>query len=445
MRAIFTPAIKRRRGIAMIMALFIVGLLLAIGMLLLDNVMSVATNAVDVRQKNQIFDAAEAGLNAALDVLDRTPTATPGPAACPSDNVGGYDYQCGIIVNDFFGGATPPPIDPITGLSIASVPQGFAIVYGTADNGAGERTVTAEALVALQTSNLQMPGGGGMPGGAGNSKGGIGGSTAMTISGELTSPNDANLYADGNIAQFETLPNNIHGNTFAVGTDAQVGADGLTHPNAQPVIFPSDTAVQKFAAAEAATARSGTYIPAATFVGNATPQIYTGNVYIDGDVNMTQNVATFNGGGAVYINGSLCVSGSAVILNAGGSTFVVRDQFVMSGSSQGYTITPGTKGVMVVTGGDKAPPCSSGTGPSAVHFSGSGTSSVGLIYAPFGSIQLAGACKLTGDLVAGVNLLFNGGAASSFTYDSNVAGLALKGPGTVKVKAFAEYETKPTN
>ena len=62
---------RPQRGFVMIIALFIIVLLLAVGIMLLDNVFSAAANVVNMQQKNQIYEAAEAGLNSAIDLLDR--------------------------------------------------------------------------------------------------------------------------------------------------------------------------------------------------------------------------------------------------------------------------------------------------------------------------------------------------------------------------------------
>src|SRR5689334_17935736 len=79
------------RGFAMILTIFVIGLLLVAGMMLLSNSQYSASDAVNTEQKNQAFNAAEGGLDNAMEALDLSTFAT-GSASGALSNGGNYTY-----------------------------------------------------------------------------------------------------------------------------------------------------------------------------------------------------------------------------------------------------------------------------------------------------------------------------------------------------------------
>src|ERR1700737_1993366 len=87
---------RSRRGFVMILALMIAVLLLLAGLAMLTNAQYAANDTFSTEQKNLAFDAADAGLNSAMDGLNQSPGTDPsGSATLPN----GYSYALSGTTN----------------------------------------------------------------------------------------------------------------------------------------------------------------------------------------------------------------------------------------------------------------------------------------------------------------------------------------------------------
>lgn len=418
----------RRRGFGTMTALVISALLLLVGVALLANAMSISRNAMAETVKAQVVNAANAGLDTAMDVLDMKPTAT----QCASGTVGSYAFTCGMIGSFQSTNAQTHLADPCTGNDI-TIDKGLEIVWGKASTSAGDRPVCVEALVSPPVPEIVMPstavaanrniyGGGHVP--------------IRADSTDTGHPHDADVYANGYIAKFTT---SVDGSTYAVGSDGQPGYDGKTvHSGAPPLPFPSTSDIAAFQKYTLTKAQAGTQLTSAQLAANGT-HTYGGAVYVDGNVNLTQGTVTFSSD-VVYINGFLCLSGQARVVNDGGGIIVVAQQFAQSGNSAGYKVGANPKGVLAVLGTDATPSCPAANGAYAASFSGNGNANLGVIWTTKGSIDMAGNGNVTGMLVSGKDVAFNGGGSvGSFTFDHNLASLRITMPVYARLLAYGEH------
>jgi Tfp pilus assembly protein PilX len=422
------------RGFAMITALFIMGILLVVAALLLENVKSVASNTRVLEQRNKAYDAAEAGLDSTLDYFDRDPFATSG---CPGGSLSGDSFSCNIDKNNFYGSNSETVSDPINPGNTDTVPAGQALIDAKATSLFG-KTVYLEAVVSAPTFTDQFPTG------AINAGGNVTGGGHMPVYADSTDsvPNDANVKANGNVTSFTTI---VQGNTYAVGIDSQVGADGTTHSGSSPITLPNSTYVSNFTSYTYNQAfNNGTVVSPASMTGTKT---LSGNVYIgsssgtsgSGNLDLSNGTFTFNGG-IVFVDGYLCLSGNASVTVTGNTIIVVRNQFAQAGNSSSYNVTTGSRGVLAVLGGDSAPSCSAANGNYAFNDSGNGTENLGLVWTPNGSTRLAGNGNLTGAIDAGVNaVLSGGGSGGTFTYNHNLFPPNASAPVNARIVTYGEF------
>lgn len=416
----------RRRGFGTMTALFIGVLLLLVGLAVLGNAMSVSRNALAETIKANTVNAANAGLDTAMDTLDVTPTAT----QCAPGTIAGYSFTCGMV-GSFKSAAVQSLVDPCTS-NVVSVDKGLELVWGKSSTAGGDRPVCVEALVSPPVPEIVMPDA------AVTANRNIYGGGHVPIRADPTDtghPHDADVYANGYISKFTP---SVDGRTFAVGTDGQPGYDGKTTSGAPPIPFPSSSQIAAFQKYEQTKAQSGTQLTAAQFLANGT-RTYGGSVYIDGNVDMTQGTVTFSGE-TVYVNGSLCLSGQAKIVNSSGGVVVVAGQFAQSGNASSYQVGLNPKGVLAVLGSDATPSCKTGGGAYAVTFSGNGNVKLGVVWTTKGSIDMGGNGNATGMLVSGSDVVFNGGGSSgAFTFDHNLASLRITMPVYARILAYGEY------
>jgi hypothetical protein len=418
----------------MVTALFIMGLLLIVAALLLDNVKSVASSTQVLEQRNQTYDAAEAGMDATLDYFDRDPFVTSG---CPSGS-SGRAYTCNIDKNNFYGTSALSVSDPINAGTTVSVPAGDALIDSQAAGLFGN-IVHLEALVSAPTFNNQFPTG------AINAGGDVTGGGHMPVYADPSDsvPNDANVKANGDVTSFTTI---VQGDTYAVGTDSQVGADGATHSGSAPITLPNSSYVSNFTSYTYNQAfNNGTVVSPSSLSSGGT---YSGNTYIgnssgtsgSGNLDLTSGTVTFNGG-VVFIDGNLCLSGHANVVVNGTTILVVRGQFAQAGNSASYNASSGSHVVLAALGGDASPsPCSAGNGPYSFSVSGNGNQNLGLVWTPNGSTELGGNGNLTGAVDAGVNAVLNGGGSGGkFTYNHNIFTAPSPPPVNAKIITYGEF------
>ena len=418
----------RRRGFGTMTALFISLLLLLVGVALLANAMSVSRNALAETTKAQVVNAANGGLDTAMETLDKQPTAT----ACVAGAIGGYSFTCGMVGSFQSTTAQTHLTDPCTGNDV-TIDKGLELAWGKSGTAAGDRPVCIEALVSPPVPEIVMPdtaiaadrniyGGGHVP--------------IRADSTDVGHPHDADVYANGYISKFTT---SVDGSTYAVGSDAQPGYDNKTvHSGAPPLPFPSTSDIAAFQKYVLTKAQTGTQLSAAQLVANGT-RTYGGAVYVEGNVNLTQGTVTF-GGDTVYVNGYLCLSGQARIVNDGGGLIVVAQQFAQSGNSSGYQVGANPKGVLAVLGADATPSCPAANGPYAASFSGNGNAKLGVVWTTKGSIDMAGNGNVTGMLVSAKDVVFNGGGSGgAFTFDHDLASLHITMPVYARVLVYGEH------
>jgi len=421
-------ATERRRGFSTLIALFVCSLLLAVGLALLSNAIGATVNARAETVKAQVTNAAHSGLDTALDAIDVSANTT----VCASGTVNGMTFTCGMLGSFQSTADQNGLVDPCTGATLA-IAKGLEIMWSKSSAADGERPVCVEGVVSAPIAALSMPDN------AVTANKNIGGGGHVPILADPTDtgvPHDADVYANGNISSFT---NSVNGNTYAVGSDGQTGYDGkTTHSGAAPVILPTAAQVAAFQTYIQNQTSSGTQLTAAKFLSNGS-QTYSGNVYINGNVDMTQGTVTF-GGADVYVNGYLCLSGQASIVNNGGGVIMVSKQFAQAGNASGYQVGTNPKGVLAVMGTDTTPGCGAADGPYAASVSGNGNTQLGVLWTPNGSIQIAGNGNLTGMLVAGSNVQFNGGGSGGgFTFDHRLENLTIQTPTFAKVLGYAEF------
>jgi hypothetical protein len=421
------------RGFAMVTALFIMGLLLIVAALLLDNVKSVASSVQVLEQRNQTYDAAEAGLDATLDYFDRDPFVTSG---CPSGSAG-RSYTCNIDKNNFYGTSTLSVSDPINSSTSVSVPPGDALIDSQA-TGLFGNVVHLEALVSAPTFTNQFPTG------AINAGGNVTGGGHMPVYADPSDsvPNDANVNANGNVTSFTTT---VQGDTYAVGTDSQVGADGATHSGSSPITLPSSSYVSNFTTYTRDQAfNNGTVVSPSSMTGTKT---FNGNVYIgntsgtadSGNLDLSNGTFTFNGG-IVFIDGSLCLSGHASFIINGNAIVVIREQFAQAGNSSSFNVSNTSQSVVAVLGNDTAPHCSAAAGNYSFLVQGNGNENLGLVWTPNGSVDLAGNGNLTGAVDSGDNaVLSGGGSGGTFAYNHNLFASPSPPPVNAKIISYGEF------
>jgi hypothetical protein len=402
-----TSQVRKRataRGFAVGLAIITIAVLFLAAIVILQFATHSATDAGSVQFKQAAFDAAEAGVNDGMRALDvsggTTPTGTTGTGTLSKTSA---TYTWTMVVNDLGkAGSTSGGI---------SVPANSAYISATASL-PGNRKEVDGAIVQRATG---LP----IPGGAIDAANNIfdGGHAPVNKAPDNT---PADVHANGVI----TVGGNqgaVQGTTYAAGSINNWTNAYANHANYAPVVFPTSQADAALAATALGLAESGTTVSGSNPTGT-----YTGNVYINGPVNLSQGTIQFNGGGTVYINGNVTISGHGSMINENGSLIVVNGTWASSGLSQP---TGGGGQLMVLASDPNTQTCASGGGGCAVTITGNSDVNVGLIFAPYGSVQMAGNGAITGAVVAGVDVVFSGGGSNgAFNYDD--------GAGTQPVKAL---------
>jgi Tfp pilus assembly protein PilX len=138
---------ETNRGFILPYVILVCVVVLAFFGLLLANAQNLATGMQSIDSKNGTFDAAEAGLNAALEALNISQSSH---GLVKGSLANGYAYEYTIYTN--FLGLSPKPIaDPITGKGLLTVPAQSALVVSIGSDPNGGRPSTVEALVAAHS------------------------------------------------------------------------------------------------------------------------------------------------------------------------------------------------------------------------------------------------------------------------------------------------------
>ena len=370
---------RGQRGMALIIALFMVVIALMVAAAILTNASYASNNALGVQTKNQTFDAAEAGLNVAQWQLDQNNFAASGvPSACSSP-VNGYTCTWEIVYNGLYGnGGTTTDPDPEHPGNVSVGPK-QALIAGWASSILGGRTVYVEQVV-VPGPPITLPKGAIICGGNGV----INHQQITDISGQ----HSANILC-GSITQSGggQVPD---GNSYASSTTNQIqGLDGIAHTNATPPTF--------LTAGQLAALQATTLFKAKT----GPPNFYTTG-------SMTGGVIGSNGANCVaYIAGNITLGGSANLTNYCATT-VVMGNVTVSGNASYQALPASTAHIMYIFG--MAP----------VILQGTPTTS-GIIYAANADIIVNGSGNgsFTGAVISPHNISWNGGGNATFNYDGS--------------------------
>jgi hypothetical protein len=385
----------RERGLVMVLALFLLALLAVVTMLLLTDAQFVASDTRNTEVKNESFDAAEAGINAALDALDVSLAAIPtGSATLPS----GYRYAYTVYPN--FGGlAALSWADPNAGGQL-TIPIGSAVIVSTGKGPVGERPTTVEALVTADVvtqsyPNLAIVAGRNIQGNY-NPNAGIK---------DDSNQNSANVHANGLITA--RIGGGIQGvatasgktNTLPPGT---TGAPLVLLPTISQfdyVVSNYDNQAKLFASAYTVDVPAGgtlqpSYLcPASAPAGGCL-------VFYDGPLTSTSGQTTFSGPWTLVINGDY--------KQAGSSQMIFQNQPSM----------------LIVNGN--------------ADFGGNAVA--GAYVQVKGSLSLGGNGAFSGAIMALGNVTFDGGGVSGgFTFNPKVIPPPTKLIGLVKIVTYGEY------
>lgn len=422
------------RGVVMIIALIIVVILLIVAITVLGEASNSAASATSVETKSYAFNSADAAMSQAMLALDSNPNFTPGPCGTPSPN--NVSSNCQVAMNQLELGSAQSP-DPATNQNI-NVPSGDAYVYGSVIGLQNRRTYVEAIVTRVQPTSLPQPG--------------LNGQNDIVDSYNNKTPIQSNVHANDAI-YINGQPQQVQGQTAGYNVNQLPATGGQltrnTIPAAGQTPFPTP-AQMNLLKQEAlnATQLGQTLSPAAAVTTCTVILPCQGNVYISGDLTLSNTSVTFSGGGTDYINGNVSISGNAGFLNnaadnvivVSGTVTITGQSFYSNASNKGELIVFGTDTSTCVYTPGGAPP---GSGCAIVMAGNSKPS--GLVYAPFGSIILAGNGNQTGSADAGTTpnqsggyiFLEGGGANGGFTSVASTP-IAPKSP-LWRITAYWEY------
>ena len=397
----------------MVIALVVVAVLLFVAVVLLSNAFGSVEDERAIRAKIAAFDAAEAGINQAVDELDRAHGLA---SDCGPDGNGrqgdqladGGQFTLCVAWNSIAERkANDHVADPGTGGSI-SVPANMVFVWSLGASLGSGRSVRIEAMIAPSTG---LP----LPSGVINAAGDVDRHGRVGIWASAVGADDAVIHSNSNMYQ-TTSAANVHGSTYAAGVDQIPGVDGALNSFAPPVEFPASNQVAAAAQNADSEARSAGLIlnpPSDSGVIN-------GDAYISGDLNLQQGTVVFKHGQSVFIDGNLCIHGRAQLINDGAAIWV-SGTLSTDGTGGGYALAPGSTGTLVVLGTDNKQACSNASAKYAVILDSGGVGKhIGLVYVPNGSIEVIGNGNLIGVLDAGGSVELDGVRGGGIQFDSSV-------------------------
>lgn len=432
---------QRKRGIALLLSIFVVAIVLAVALAVLGHAINSATSTSGVQMKNGAFDAAEAGLNQAIFALDVDKTLAPGTCPTPGGTLDGVSFNCVIGANQLNSTVGTSVTDPgAAGGSTVSVPAGNAFVYGYVSSMNGRRTYV-EAVVTRATP---AP----LPATGVNAQANVfyAYNPNVTITGNV----HANVGIYWNQVGKNPNPPPVTGATYGYLVNQLPASKGMYTGGSGLITLPTAAQMNLFKADALQVAQSGASKNGSQAItdcaGNDATGGCTGNVYISGDVNLTSSIA-FRGGGTVFIDGNVNISGQGQFFNVGNGTIVVEG--ALSTSGQGAYANNSDTGQIIVFAKD-APTCQPPAQPfpseptgCAISLTGISRPS-GLIYAPFGSVLVAGNGNELGAIDAGTSPSAGGGSVYFFGGGSSGGFTAVPVPtapvdGEVKITAYWEY------
>jgi hypothetical protein len=388
--------VTRRRsqdGYVLAMVLIFVALLATVSVLLFTSVQFGATSTRAMEEKNGTLDAAEAGLNAALDALDISLAATAGQSETLPN---GYRYSYTIYPN--FAGSNPTSItDPLGGGQV-SVPAFGAVIVSTGTGPGGERPSTVEAAVSVTSSPLVYPHDAVVAGmdiqGSYNAAAGVTDKTGTNsavfaandnITSSVSGPFQGSARAGGTT---NTLPpGTINASQIALPTVSQFDYLVANYKN-QAELYPGDNVYE---AGGAQLAPSYT----CPVLNTTSPCV----LFYDGALNLSSSQVSLTGPWTMVVNGDYVESGGAVLtFKSAPSVLIVNGNAELSAST--LTAYLQAKGNTTISGN--------------ASFTG--------------AIMTLGSITMTG-----------GGGNAGFVYQPSVIPPNQSAGGMVKVITYAEY------
>jgi hypothetical protein len=381
----------------MILALFVVGLLLVAGFVLMSNSQFSAADTVNSEQKDQAFNAAEAGDSTAIESLDLNSGSTSGSGTLAN----GATYQYTITNNLASGSALP-----ISGRG--SLPAYSALISSKGWGALAGRPVTVESVVTPATSTITFPNDA-IDAGL-DIQGNWNSGNCIGISGSAPSNNNANIHANHNITANTCFTD---GQASASGTvSGNVNATGGTVNGVPQVPLP--------------TAQMATFVSNEKTIAQSSPPLYPYD-YIASGGSLPSTyacpVTAPSTGCVVFVDSSLSMAGHSSASFTGRVTVVVNGDFSATGQAA-LSFQTGKQSVLVVNGNADV---------------GGNGSAAALVWAK-GDITLHGNGNLDGAAVAGGNVNFlGGGNGGGFTYDSTLINVTLGQQGKLTIATFGEY------
>jgi len=286
-------------------------MLAVIAVMLLESASDASKSTYSLQDKNSVFDAAEAGLNAALDDLDVSLLA---PTSRTTTLANGYTFTYKIYPNfDLGPGAlTQHILDPINGSGQIFVPIGGAIIDSTGSDPSGGRTTTVEAAVTVDTSQLTYPR---LALAAGL---GIQGSYGPRSISDPSGTNSASVHANGNITA--SISGGVDGTSSASGTVNSLPPGTINAPTVPlPTVSQFDFMVASYKSqTQTFGGPTNIYVPAGSSLSSnySCPGlgIVVGCVlFYDGPLTLSTHGVTFTGQWTMVVNGNLTESGSGFV------------------------------------------------------------------------------------------------------------------------------------
>ena len=390
-------ATRGERGFLLGYIMIVAAILSLVAMLLLQSAQSgaVATRSIEV--KNNSFNAAEAGLNSALEALDRNIDEATTRTETLAD---GYKYTYSIYPN-FHGSLSQLMNDPGEvlggkgGSDQVSVPAGGAVIVVEGTGPSGERPTVLEAAVTVDTAMLAYPhyaltSGLNVQGVLADAA--SSGQPAITVhaNGSITARNASSL----------TIQSEASGKTNTLPT-GKTNAPQVT----LPMVSQFDYMVASYKNQATTYGTDGdVYLPDGSLLASSyrCPTLPAGEsclLFYDGALTMTSQQTTLNGPWTMIVDGDLSMSGTGALL------FAARPS------------------LLIVNGNAKLLKAAQ----------------INAYLEVKGSTTLSSAATLTGAILTLGTLTFTDGSGGGIDYDPSVIPPGRAMTGLVKIISYAEF------
>jgi len=384
----------RRRGLILPYVLLFCVVILGFFALLMASAQNLAKGMQSIDGKNATFDAAEAGLNAALEALNVSPSSS---GIVTGSLANGYSYRYTIYPN-LVGAIGKSLLDPLGGKGLVKIPSQSALIVSVGTDPNGGRPSTVEALVAAHSVKVDFQKYAFI---AGRN---IQGSFQNGVT-DVGHGMNALIHANGSINAAISGP--VEGKATASGdTNTLPGGKTGAASVALPTVGQFDTLVSNYEdEVKVYPGPADLYAAEGTALASAyscpTPQPADGCLlFYDGKLDLATAKVTFNGSWTLVVNGDFTEHGLANIAFADQPGLIVANgnaSIEGSGLTNAYVEVKGS-----------------------TLFGGSGT--------------------LTGALITLGNFTFDSANSSGpFQFDANVVPPSKTIMGRVKVVSYAEY------